>query len=670
MECTPRVLEARGISEARLFEGIASDPVRGRTRTFHMPPADATHQTELGRFVAAPPGLVWALAADTNRWDRSLGLAPSRYQVEAGRDGAPLRVGHSRHGGVPVAWTEHGEWVEGRSLWGERRFLRPGRMRFGYRVTVERAAGGAQLTAGAYVVARGRRGQLVARLWTWRFRRALGRFVASIERAVAALGVASDATAAAVPAAQWAARLLRAAPPIDRRMSGVSARANLAVLAGRAKVFAAAGPHPVARDRLVELLRARPDDDLRQLRPFELAAEWQLDRRAVLEAFLLAARAGLVDLVWQLNCPSCRVAADVATRLDGIAPRVHCDFCAIDFDTDFGENVEAVFCPSPGVRKVEPEVYCSGSPWFRPHVFAVLVLAPGESRVLEHLPEGAAQVRALGCGRVLPLPDGARGGAVTVDEDGPRHAPGLGPLAIGNASGRELTVLVERAGWSADIVRGSVLASCPGFLAAFGAEAPAVGRELRVGTLAVLFVDLVSSTALYERYGDARAYAAVQEHAASAARIIAEHGGAIVKTLGDGLLASFPAVGPAVAAGLDLTAAAAAVGQRLGMPGLAVRVGVNAGPCFLVGVDGRIDLFGTTVNVAARLEAEAPPGQVAVLAEALDQPDARAVLVGRAAGVTRASRRLRGLAGSFTVATVAPVGAAPVAARADSRPAS
>ena len=74
-------------------------------------------------------------------------------------------------------------------------------------------------------------------------------------------------------------------------------------------------------------------------------------------------------------------------------------------------------------------------------------------------------------------------------------------LTLVNAAAKDNVLLIERAGWNADIVLGSAVATMPDFLDLFATEAPAAGVELSVSTLTVLFSDLTGSTALYERVG-------------------------------------------------------------------------------------------------------------------------------------------------------------------------
>ena len=80
------------------------------------------------------------------------------------------------------------------------------------------------------------------------------------------------------------------------------------------------------------------------------------------------------------------------------------------------------------------------------------------------------------------------------------------------------------------------------------------GDEAAVGQVALLFTDLRGSTALYERVGDAAAFNMVREHFAFLAAIVRDHDGAVVKTIGDAVMASFGDPADAVRAALDMQA--------------------------------------------------------------------------------------------------------------------
>jgi class 3 adenylate cyclase len=200
---------------------------------------------------------------------------------------------------------------------------------------------------------------------------------------------------------------------------------------------------------------------------------------------------------------------------------------------------------------------------------------------------------------------------------------GATKLRVDNRTDDEAALLIERSSWNADAVLGTVIASLPEFSSLFATEAPAAGVELKVGFVALLFSDLTGSTALYEKVGDARAFAIVEEHFRVAEAVIAGHGGAIVKTMGDAVMATFVSLADAAAAGIAMVRAHDA---RFAREGLTIKIGVHGGPCLVVRANDRLDYFGTTVNVSARLQAQAGPSEVVLTASNALEPTVAAVV--------------------------------------------
>ena len=142
------------------------------------------------------------------------------------------------------------------------------------------------------------------------------------------------------------------------------------------------------------------------------------------------------------------------------------------------------------------------------------------------------------------------------------------------------------------------------------AEPPAPG-----GFRTVLFTDVEGSTALTQRLGDARAREVLREHEGIVREALKSHGGAEVKTMGDGFMASFASATKALECAVSIQRALA-VGAGLVPPqgaassapteAIRVRIGLNAGEPVAEGGD----LFGTAVNLAARIAAQADGGEI------------------------------------------------------------
>ena len=372
-----------------------------------------------------------------------------------------------------------------------------------------------------------------------------------------------------------------------------------------------------AGDALASFLQSAEDRELRRMRPYELADSWQLPRREVLRAFLNATRAGRLNLRWSVLCPGCRGADAGVETLAQLEREHHCPACNIAFDASFDRSVEVTFDARPlRPRLKEAALYCIASPARSPHVHAQHTLAPGarEEAVLALLP-GTYDVNA---GPRPPVPfvvshdERAAELPVRISADAV-EAPaavcsGAVRIAFENRSERDALVRIEDGRWPDTIVTAAQVTALQEFRDLFSSEVLSLGLELGIETIAVLFTDLVGSTALYSRTGDAPAFRIVSDHFAAIREVVARYEGAVVKTIGDAVMAVFADPANALRAAVELDRCVQGV-ECDGSP-LRLRVGMHAGPCIAMRANGRIDYFGTTVNLAARLEAMANAGEV------------------------------------------------------------
>jgi class 3 adenylate cyclase len=164
-----------------------------------------------------------------------------------------------------------------------------------------------------------------------------------------------------------------------------------------------------------------------------------------------------------------------------------------------------------------------------------------------------------------------------------------------------------------------------------------------VARVALLFSDLSASTALYSRVGDAPAFRLVQDHFELLRAKIAEEEGVVVKTIGDAVMAAFQDEAAAVRTAVAMQACWD--GFRVNRPDAVdtmLKIGVHAGPAYVVTANGALDYFGQTVNVAARLQGAAHEREIVVTEELAE----RAILegwLGQARVVERFDAVLKGL---------------------------
>jgi len=144
-------------------------------------------------------------------------------------------------------------------------------------------------------------------------------------------------------------------------------------------------------------------------------------------------------------------------------------------------------------------------------------------------------------------------------------------------------------------------------------ERPEPAESVEPGAFrTILFTDVEGSTALTERLGDAKARELLREHEGIVREALKAHGGSEVKTMGDGFMASFSSATRALECAIAMQSAFSERNESAAEP-IKVRIGLNAGePIAEDDPGGRGDLFGTAVNLAARIAGQADGGEILV----------------------------------------------------------
>jgi class 3 adenylate cyclase len=408
------------------------------------------------------------------------------------------------------------------------------------------------------------------------------------------------------------------------------------------------GHDPALVERLLHLVVQADEITASRLRPYVLADHWGASRRPVLELCLWATRLGLLDFRWDILCPLCRNPRHTSLALSGYQPDVHCDACQVDFRANFEQSVELTFRPNPAVRPIEFQEYCVGGPHTTPHILVQRLLEPGGQADLSlALEAGRYRARSLALpgGQYFHVdPQGSPELRLTAGPDGWGTAEGQvqpqARLKLENRSPEEQLFLIERLAWGDQAVTAAEVFLLQTFRDLFANEALRPGQEITVGSLAILFTDLRDSTRLYRLIGDAPAFGRVMEHFDLLRQAILAADGALVKTIGDAVMAAFPRPIAAVRAALEAQRLLAEVTRY--NPELSLKAGIHYGPCIAVNLNERMDYFGTTVNLASRLDHFSQGGNVIISAEVLRDPEVAAWLKAKRVAVNPFQASLKG----------------------------
>ncbi|MBI3954183.1 MAG: adenylate/guanylate cyclase domain-containing protein [Chloroflexi bacterium] len=204
-------------------------------------------------------------------------------------------------------------------------------------------------------------------------------------------------------------------------------------------------------------------------------------------------------------------------------------------------------------------------------------------------------------------------------------------LQLVNETAEEQLFVLERTAWSDQAVTAADVTACQVFRDLFSSEVLRPGQQLSVGTLTVLFTDLRESTRLYQEIGDAPAFGRVLDHFGVLRKAVTAQDGAVVKTIGDAIMAAFAR--PVAALRAVLNAQEELATPRAGERPLLLKAGIHLGHCIAVTLNERLDYFGSTVNLAARLDRYSS-GEDVIISEAVrNDPEVAQLLDERGEGL-------------------------------------
>jgi class 3 adenylate cyclase len=439
------------------------------------------------------------------------------------------------------------------------------------------------------------------------------------------------------------------------------------------------------------LVREGADRELCRVNALAFAARNGLDEERVIGAFLHAARLGAFELSWNVLCPGCGgVLATGATLKTVDRSEYDCRLCACGYEPTLDEMVEVTFTVSPRVRRIAahdpdtlpPTEYLRqiffGSGADLPDDFDRLLddvtlelieLPPGERAILslqlpaEFLIVSDPVTHSTQFLDVKGEPTRERQNlAVVINPVSPPSGtvelrPGPLRLTLENRADKRTLpgvwiagdTLHELLGRRRPFLTAKRLLSNQTFRDIYRTDTLDADQRLKITSLTFLFTDLKGSTELYERVGDLVAFDLVRAHFRALRETVAMEGGAIVKTIGDAVMATFPTPDRAVAAALRMREAMRGLNRERQREDLLLKIGIHEGPCLAVMLNERQDYFGQTVNIAARVQGLATSRSIFATAPVVGHPRAAALLEASGLAPVAQYRSLRGVADEMAV---------------------
>lgn len=452
---------------------------------------------------------------------------------------------------------------------------------------------------------------------------------------------------------------------------------------------------PEIADALERFVREAPDRKLCRVNALAFAAEHGLNEEKTIAAFLHASRLGLFELSWNVLCPGCGGVLDANTSLKTVQSDTYtCSLCAAGYEPTLDEMVEVTFTVNPRVRHIEAHSPHELSPfeYFRQiywgsgielpeedyeariddFVLEALELPPGEKAVISlQLPAEFIIVfepvtHAAQFIDVKGEPTRERRTLSLVFDRGHRHDEALtmppGPLRIQVENHTDVRTLPsvciandalhDILGRRRPFLTAKRLLSNQTFRDIYRTDTIDVDQRLKITSLTFLFSDLRGSTELYERVGDLAAFDLVKTHFSVVNEIVAAEAGAVVKTIGDAVMATFPTPDRAVAAAMRMREAMRQLNEDRGSEDLLLKIGIHEGPCIAVSLNERQDYFGQTVNIASRVQHLASSREIFATSSVLDDPRASNLLSDRGLNPQSHNVALRGITNEISIFSI------------------
>jgi class 3 adenylate cyclase len=446
---------------------------------------------------------------------------------------------------------------------------------------------------------------------------------------------------------------------------------------------------PRVISKLETLIRAGDDYALFRLNPIQFAAEKGIAEPEAIDLFLYSTRLGLFEMEWHLVCATCGNVVESFRNMHKLHSTYICNQCAFENTATLDDYIQVSFTISRSVReiafhdpgqlsaddylykyKLARGVHSWLAGWSHENLIRTVTrllayLEPGEKRQVKFASELGVVIITNLTDRItagFPVPADAASDLQTINiqmyEEGfqilDREAPAgrldfgyaaltfdhlgrlyTGPveIAIENRMTRRVCVWIAhftgtppRNGITFDpFLSGKRLITTQTFRELFRTETVSVNEEIGVKDITFIFTDLKGSTALYEQIGDPQAYFLVRQHFDTLNHAVRRQQGATVKTIGDAVMAAFMNPLDAMRAALEMLREIEAFNRNISDK-LVLKIGIHTGHSIVVTLNDRLDYFGQTVNIAARVQGLADAGEIYISQDVYAYPGVKEAL--------------------------------------------
>jgi class 3 adenylate cyclase len=448
--------------------------------------------------------------------------------------------------------------------------------------------------------------------------------------------------------------------------------------------------------QFTDFINNASDDELFRISPLRYAEKHNVDHLIAINLFLTATRAGIFEFSWGTLCPSCGVFVVSEIGLRYLGTEHFCALCTLPYEADTDTAVEIAFTISPQYRWIrfhDPKEIDLQEDWIHMMFSTSIALFPEVHQLLHSSFQKGFEIEA-GEKKGLELelesnhyvfivPATHSTAHIAVNGEHPGHvvdleltedgqifpimtklAPGTAEITIKNPTAvsrmvglhkdpRMAPTAIEDRVYpispvfnTTPYLTGKQLITNQTFHNLFPKESVPADEGLEFNNITFMFTDLKGSTALYDRIGDAKAYKLILQHFDILRDTIAENNGAVVKTMGDSIMACFATPSDATMAACDMKTKLRSLECS---ENLELKVGIHNGPTMAINTNEQLDFFGQTVNIASRVQNTAGPSEIVVTSAVFDSPDVQETIEKACFEVVKAREIFKGVSDQITI---------------------
>ena len=407
---------------------------------------------------------------------------------------------------------------------------------------------------------------------------------------------------------------------LNDESDGTSERAKKSLLTAKQTANLATGRETLLEegfkeewvDAFCDMLTYDPASALVYLRPYAFAEANLFPRKKILALFVAANEAGILTSDWLVTCTECGQWKARHKRLRDIDTKITCPSCKNKFDIHLDENVELIFSSHPTIRRTPKGGVDPYNPKANPNVLIRQTLAPSAVMTLKiRLAPGRYSVHSTNA-------HAEEWAHFTVDTSGPgevtceavkdgmdvTRTPNQSEsrIILANRTPESQLFVLQEDSWTQQRCTALEANCCQRYRQCFASDAPDPLAPVPVKSVYILVSDVVASTAMCASLGDVEGFSVIRDIYDFQEKIIDRLGGAIIKTYGDALFAAFTSGQEAMAAALSIQSDFDSYNATQHMKEqTSLKLSLHSGRCIAVNLADQLDLFGSTISMAAHL---------------------------------------------------------------------